>query len=134
MKIWLDDLRPAPNDSWTYTKDYEETIQLLKQLMLEGQEIEVASLDHDLGGQAYNYCANCRTKDLTYEEWHALFVHGCEHGPKVGRCVVEWMERHNFWPKRIIIHSHNTEGAQRMAEIAAPYTKVLVQPYTGQEI
>lgn len=43
MKLWLDDVRPAP-DGWTHVKTAEEAIAALATGM-----VEAASLDHDLG-------------------------------------------------------------------------------------
>jgi hypothetical protein len=44
MKIFLDDIRNAPDDSWTVVRTAQEALKLLK----EGN-VEVISLDHDLG-------------------------------------------------------------------------------------
>jgi predicted phosphodiesterase len=44
MKLWLDDLRPAPDDSWTHTRTAREASALL-----ERGGVEAVSLDHDLG-------------------------------------------------------------------------------------
>jgi hypothetical protein len=43
MKLWLDDVRPAP-DGWVHAKTGEEAIDILKQ----GQVTQM-SFDHDLG-------------------------------------------------------------------------------------
>ena len=44
MKIFLDDIRTPPDDSWTLIKSAEMTIKLLKLGV-----VEELSLDHDLG-------------------------------------------------------------------------------------
>jgi len=44
MKLWLDDMRPAPDDSWLRVTTALDAIKLLTRL----EFIEV-SLDHDLG-------------------------------------------------------------------------------------
>ena len=43
MKIWLDDVRPAP-DGWTHVLTAEEVISIL-----ETTEVDEISLDNDLG-------------------------------------------------------------------------------------
>lgn len=43
MKIWLDDMRPAP-EGWVHVKTAAEAIELL-----ETEEVEAISLDNDLG-------------------------------------------------------------------------------------
>jgi hypothetical protein len=48
LKLWVDDLRPAPDDSWVWSKTSRNTIDTL---MFAGiGEITEMSLDHDLGG------------------------------------------------------------------------------------
>ena len=49
MKIYLDDTRPVPNNSWTLTKTAQETIQYLI-----STNVEEISLDHDLGDDKEN--------------------------------------------------------------------------------
>lgn len=48
MKLWIDDLRPAPT-GWRQAWSTEEAIS---DLMTYGSEIEVISLDHDAGGES----------------------------------------------------------------------------------
>ena len=43
VKLWLDDIRPAP-DGWTWAHNAEEAVSFLARGV-----VEVASLDHDLG-------------------------------------------------------------------------------------
>lgn len=49
MKLWLDDIRPAP-EGWTWIKDAWHAIALLAELctISHSSDIEI-SLDHDLG-------------------------------------------------------------------------------------
>jgi hypothetical protein len=42
-KVWLDDLRPRPDDTWTAVTTPSAAIKLL-----ETGKVEVISLDHDL--------------------------------------------------------------------------------------
>jgi hypothetical protein len=46
MKLWVDDLRPPPDDTWTVARTSEEAV-----LHLLMRPWEVMSLDHDLGGE-----------------------------------------------------------------------------------
>jgi hypothetical protein len=48
VKLWVDDLRPAP-DGWVWSKTSANTIDTLM-LSNPGEVIEM-SLDHDLGGE-----------------------------------------------------------------------------------
>lgn len=45
MKLWVDDERPAPDDTWTLARSSDEAV--LHLIMRNWDEI---SLDHDLGG------------------------------------------------------------------------------------
>jgi hypothetical protein len=54
MKLWLDDLRPAPED-WYWVKSVDEA-----KTALESGDVLYASLDHDLGDPdaptGYDFC------------------------------------------------------------------------------
>jgi len=45
-RLWLDDVRPQPDASWTWERTAPEAIELLS-----GHPIEEVSLDHDLGDE-----------------------------------------------------------------------------------
>lgn len=77
MKIWLDDIRIPPDDSWKWAKTVKEATNWLKYW---GEMITHISLDNDLGGDS-----------LETE----------------GRRVVLFMAEHNIWPKSVTIHSAN---------------------------
>lgn len=133
IKLWLDDVRPAPtNTFWVWVKDADEAITFLRPCLSEGKTIEVAQLDHDLGEMAFNFCPICREVVDNYNEWCEIMTHGCEH-TKTGRTVVEWMKFNNYWPREIVIHSFNFEGTLRMASIAKDYTHVTIRPFSGKE-
>ena len=91
MKLWLDDIREAP-EGWKWVKCAEAAIQALK----TGNVTEV-SLDHDLSFN--DYTGKISQGNLT------------------GYDVVLWMEMYNVWPKKITVHSMNPVGRQRMAVV-----------------
>jgi hypothetical protein len=84
MRVFLDDVRSAP-EGWTLVRWPEEVIALL-----ETGEVQELSLDHDLGDD--------------------------EHG--TGYDVLVWIEEavalRGFRPPKIMIHSANAVGRQRM--------------------
>lgn len=51
MKLWVDDVRPAP-DGYTWAKSVNEAIDILRHWMKCGVDIEVIDLDHDAGDYA----------------------------------------------------------------------------------
>ena len=46
-KLWVDDLRPAPDDTWATAKTSYEALEFLRSRRVPYKEI---SLDHDMGG------------------------------------------------------------------------------------
>lgn len=70
MKIWLDDLRPAP---WGYesARSVNEAKTLIREAERNGIEIEVLDLDHDLGdlaGQGGDAIKFIRTSEKNIEK------------------------------------------------------------------
>ena len=56
MKLWLDDVRTPPDETWTWVKSAQEALELFRQPNV----VDIASLDHHLGGapsKPYNYLA-----------------------------------------------------------------------------
>lgn len=46
IKLWIDDLRPAP-EGWTWAKNSQEALDLLAD---KTHQVVAVSFDHDLGG------------------------------------------------------------------------------------
>jgi hypothetical protein len=105
MKLWLDDLRQPPDETWVWAKCFDDARDFLLLCSIHGDPIFIASLDHDLGGVPESYQG------------------------KTGFDVVCFMQEEEIWPRRIIIHSHNPVGARRMAELAGEWTSVIIQPF-----
>lgn len=88
MKLWVDDIRTPPDDSWEWVKTSAQAIKALsetKTLCREKSAIynfEVVSLDHDLGGD-----------DTT-------------------RPIVLWCCENEFWPLKVVVHSANPVGRE----------------------
>lgn len=88
MKIWVDDIRTPPGDTWVWCKSSQETIRYLvnakiavaKGWVEKNKAIDVMSLDHDLGGE-----------DTT-------------------RYIVLWCCNHDFWPVEVRVHTANPVG------------------------
>lgn len=89
MKIWVDDIRTPPDDSWDiWAKTSSKVIDILekcKYLVDTGSPEFIPiymSLDHDLGGD-----------DTT-------------------RPIVLWMCENEFWPDEVVVHSANYVGVE----------------------
>lgn len=53
MKIWLDDIRPAPA-GWVWAKTFDKCV-----FLLSNNKVEEISLDHDLGTKESGYDILC---------------------------------------------------------------------------
>ena len=97
MKLWHDDIRRPPDNSWKWARTNEQA----KELLASGEVVE-ASLDHDLG--------------LHDEDPDELGAHRrVGHDIGAGYALVEWMCETGYIPARVSIHSWNSSGAERMA-------------------
>ena len=91
MKLWLDDVRPAP-PGWTHARSIEEA-----QRWLSTGTVEEASLDHDLGFEEPDGSALVR--------WMALTGHWPRTRPvvhsmnPVGRAYMEGVIERYFAPR-----------------------------------
>lgn len=101
MKIWVDDIRTPPDDTWVWHKTSKDAIRLLK--VCQGWQwnpFTVMSLDHDLGGD-----------DTT-------------------RPIVLWCCENNFWPVEVRVHSANPPGAYWLESMIERYHPSNAHKYT----
>jgi hypothetical protein len=91
LKLWLDDMRPAP-PGWTLARTYEEAIEILRE---RGPEITDVSLDHDL-------CPAHSDGDFSDGRT------GCD--------VLEFLLESRLKP-RIEFHTMSAAGLQRMTDL-----------------
>ncbi|SFL05364.1 hypothetical protein SAMN05216390_10925 [Lachnospiraceae bacterium KH1T2] len=95
MKIWLDDLRPAP-EGYVVTKSVNEAISVVTGAEEKNIKIELLDIDHDLG-------------DYAVDGGDAIKL-------------LDWLaERETFYP--IKIHTANPVGRANMERIIDRYWK-----------
>lgn len=105
VKIWLDDLREPPDHSWLWFKEAPTLIMWLNNTgHPRFNEVEVMSLDHDLG-----VCRQCHGDQIPAE---------CRHNG-TGYDVLTFMESMLDWVARqgcpdIRIHTANPVARIRM--------------------
>ncbi|QIG57979.1 hypothetical protein SEA_PAULODIABOLI_295 [Microbacterium phage PauloDiaboli] len=94
MKIWLDDERGIPDDSWTMARSSRMAIELMRRWQ-DGYashqgyvRLDEVSLDHDLGGDDNGFI------------------------------VLDWMVEHEVWPRVLTIHTSNPPARKRMLATA----------------
>lgn len=51
MKLWIDDVRPCPNETYFWVVSVEQAKMLIQHF---GQDIELIDIDHDAGEYAYD--------------------------------------------------------------------------------
>ncbi len=103
IKLWVDDVRRPPGDSWEWARTNDQA----KAFLLRNDVVE-ASLDHDMGGHTVNP-----------DDPESYFIAG--HSEDNGFRLVEWMVEKDIIPPKIRIHSWNPSGARRMANLLNDY-------------
>ena len=68
QKIYLDDVRTPVNPDWVVVRSYDEFVEKVRELGFEN--IEVISLDHDLGDTAMNEYFNNVSPNYTLDYTH----------------------------------------------------------------
>ncbi len=105
-KLWVDDYRDAPDDTWTVVRTPHEAIRLLAKF-----EFEEVSLDHDIEN---------RPDTETFQ-------------PVAYFLGLRWLYRtavRDLWEVKVTIHSINPVGAREMQAILKDYGLVsAVEPY-----
>lgn len=90
MKLWMDDLRPAP-DGWTGARSVNEAIALMRT-----GEVTHASLDHDLGDYAHDGGDGWRLVDWMAENdaWPVVELSVHSMNPVGARRMLETVDRY----------------------------------------
>ena len=94
MKLWHDDIRRPPDDSWLWARTNDEA-----RYFLRNYRVTEISLDHDLGLEGPGGEAAVYRRD---------------RGAQTGLDLVDYMIQSETVPARVTIHSVNPPGAQRM--------------------
>jgi hypothetical protein len=105
--IYLDDVRIPTDDGWIVVRSYDEFVSKINEIGLEN--IELISLDHDLG-------------DSAMREWHTNVYHNYTLDynnitEKTGMDCTKWLVEQwmNGKPMcRVIVHSANAIGSANM--------------------
>jgi len=99
-KVWMDDFRRPPDESWEWIETASQTI-----VALEDGNVTRLSLDHDLGA--------CRECSEAAEEW----IGRCSHrgtGTDVTKWLVEAVVERGLKMPVVTVHSANPVGRERM--------------------
>lgn len=107
MKIWLDDVRDAPDDSWEVVRDFSSVI-----LELEYGGVEAISLDHDLGGDIPPGMTRAWT--------------GYDVALRIEEMVAEDC---NYYPPKIYVHTDNPVGRANIWEAIKSINRMMIDRY-----
>jgi len=99
--MWLDDIRPAP-EGWTWVKDYDSAISLLKM-----GRVQTASLDHDLSDIQMRWDTGTGYSEAPVQRLEE----------RTGYHVVLWMAQNQTWPDTLRVHSGNPVGKRAMLQL-----------------
>jgi hypothetical protein len=120
-KIYLDDIRTPHDPSWVVVRNYDEFVNKITEIGLEN--IELISLDHDLG-------------DSAMKEWHTNVYHNYTLDynnitEKTGMDCTKWLVEQwlNGAPVcKVMIHSANAIGSANMMGLINNYKHIHRSP------
>lgn len=90
-KFYIDDLRPAPDTSWTVIRNSRTALIAIDGFRIRNMHLQAVSLDHDLGGD-----------DTT----RPIMLYFCSN---------------NYWPDEVYVHSANPVGVNWLQEMTIHY-------------
>jgi len=104
INLWLDDLRPAP-DGFIWVETVSQLIYKLDELKELDQEINIMSLDHDLG-----------ENEPTGYDFVKYLVEVGNYEP-------------SYYPRQIYLHTANPVGRENMYQLLMRYKPDNVKVY-----
>ena len=95
MKLWIDDVRPAP-DGYRWIKSTREAINIICCLDSAGVDIDLIDIDHDAGDYAYDGGDYVKILDWLERTWRNYPIRIHSMNP-VGRENMRAIIRRNGW-------------------------------------
>lgn len=115
MKLWIDDVRPAP-EGWTWVKSFDEAVETF-----QANAVSDASFDHDLGfvlpEANCNFDVDLIVADKPYDG-----------NLPTGYDLIKWVVENDKWPETCAVHSMNPTGFRNICSVIERYG-----PYTYRE-
>lgn len=125
IKIYLDDVRTPLDKDWLVARNYDEFVKLIKLHGLEN--IDLISLDHDLGDQAmYEYYNNVK-ENYTIDYNNIVDE---KTGYDACKFLVNESLQKNIPLPQVYVHSANPIGSANMMGYINNYLKNCKQPQT----
>lgn len=103
MKLWVDDERPAPDNSWTVARTSNDAISKLTLMGLTLQ-VDDISLDHDLGGDDTGF----RVLDylIEYDNWPDVLTIHTSNPPARKRMLQAANHEPPSWVEIYVVTDH----------------------------
>lgn len=116
-KLFLDDIRNPPDQSWVVVRSYNEFVAYIEEHGMP----EVISFDHDLADAHYVHPNSDSSDPIPYSSYDE----------KTGYDCAKWLITNNLhgYPKRVIVHSFNPVGAENILQTLAPYCQIQRLPF-----
>ena len=102
-KLWLDDVRPAPDESWHIVRNYKEFVSYIDNLGVP----DLISFDHDLGLEHYEALENDPRRHLLNEGFTE----------KTGYDCAKYLVRKQLEVKDFKVHSQNPIGQYNITSL-----------------
>lgn len=103
IKLWHDDVRPAPH-GWVWVQNNNDA-----KLILANVEVDEISMDHDLGAVPYGEAG--------------IMARGWDEDN--GYLLAQWMCQKGCVPPKVTVHSWNPVGAEKMVGLLEQYAKAV---------
>lgn len=114
MRLFLDDVRTAPDSGWAVVRSYDAFVKVIE----ENGTPEVISFDHDLGFEHYPFGEQNPTTKIPYDSY----------SEKTGYHCAKWCIETGHIPELAVVHSWNTVGSMNIANVLSKYCRVIVHP------
>jgi len=122
MKLWVDDIRNAPDDTWHVARTALEAIRAIARY-----DFEVISLDHDISHQVH---MDALSRPYPCAETFASVAYFIAE--RYAHKRVMWSEFNaEKWEPKITLHTSNQVAGDEMAEILKEAGLVCEKKYTG---
>lgn len=114
-KLFLDDMRKAPDNTWDVVRSYDEFTQYIEKNGVP----DIISFDHDLGLEHYPiFEENPSAMTIPYETYKE----------KTGYHCAQWLIQRGILPSKYFVHSMNPVGKKNIEFIMSAAYK-----HTNQE-
>lgn len=109
MRLWIDDIRPAP-EGWVWVKNFDEAVKAFQE-----EEISDASFDYDLGYVIPE-------EDCHFDVGKVVKATAYDTQMPDGNDILTWVIENKKWPSEsITVHSMNPTGAKRLCDTIERY-------------